>query len=244
MCGRFFLKITGQAFETLVGESFDEIPAKLTPRFNIAPTQDVPVARREKGGKLKLADARWGLIPHWSKDQTIAARTINARSETAHEKPAFRDAFKSHRCLIAADGFYEWKAPELKGAKKQPVAVQTVDNNGEVRPFVMAGLWSRWRDPRPGPEGPPLDTFTILTCEANDLIRGIHDRMPVILPDPQAAQAWLDDGTTVDDARALCKPLPAGRMAWHPVSLKVNSVKNDTPDLPEPVEPELQSLFG
>jgi len=191
-------------------------PLNVQARYNIAPTQDVPVVRhRSDTSDRDLAMLRWGLIPSWAKDMSIGAKMINARAETAHEKPSFRSAFRQRRCLIAADGFYEWqKHPQ---GPKQPYFI-TVAND---RAFAFAGLWESWK----APDGSDVETCTIITTEANDLLRTIHGRMPVILT-PEAFDPWLDTTRPQDAARGLLKPFE-GEMVAYPVSQQVNNVRND-----------------
>jgi putative SOS response-associated peptidase YedK len=193
-------------------------PLNVPVRYNVAPTQDVPAVRPAKAGGRELAMLRWGLIPAWAKDEDIGARLINARGETAAELPSFRAAFRRRRCLVAADGFYEWR--KAGKGPKQPFLVELADG----RPFAFAGLWERWDK---APDGRPLETCTIITTRANELLAPIHDRMPVILP-PADYDAWLDvEGTGVEAAKALLRPYPAAAMAAHPVSPRVNNARND-----------------
>jgi putative SOS response-associated peptidase YedK len=212
MCGRYTLASPDE----IVAETFglDEVPT-LRPRYNIAPTQKVAVVRRE-GSRRRLAELRWGLIPSWAKDPAIGNKLINARAETLAEKPAFRSAFRARRCLVVADGFYEWAKA---AGRKQPWYFHLRD----ARPFGLAGLWERW----PGEGGEPLETCTIITTAANELLAPVHDRMPVIL-EPGAFDAWLDPGSGKGLVELL-RPLPAEAMAAYPVSLLVNSPGNDTP---------------
>jgi putative SOS response-associated peptidase YedK len=194
-----------------------DLPA-LLPRYNIAPSQRIAVIRALAAGSRELAFLHWGLIPAWATDPAIAARLINARAETAAEKPAFRAAMRRRRCLIPADGFYEWQKTETA---KRPFFFQLQDE----RPFAMAGLWETWQ----GPDG-PVESCTILTTAANELVAKLHERMPVIL-EPQAYAAWLDPNL-VDPAQLAewLKALPASQMKSFPVSRLVNSPKNETPD--------------
>jgi len=220
MCGRFTLTAPGEQAAQQFGLS--EAPA-LAPRYNIAPTQMVAAVRAAEG-EPSLALLRWGLIPSWAKDLSIGARMINARAETAAEKPAFRAAMKQRRCLIIADGFYEW---QTTGAGKQPFYFRVEGG----RPFAFAGLWEWWR----GPEGEQIESCTILTTAANELVQPLHDRMPVILR-PADYGRWLDpslrDPAAVTD---LFAPLPADLMHTYPVSKAVNRVSNDSPALIAPV---------
>lgn len=191
----------------------------LEARYNIAPTQAAPVVRRTPSGR-QLALLRWGLIPSWAKDSKFAASTINARAETVAEKPAFREALKSRRCLVIADGFYEWKT-ETGG--KQPYLFARKDD----RPMAFAGLWERWeKGPRENEPG-PIESFTIIVTSSNDLVRTVHDRMPVIL-DPADFDAWLDaERHEPAQVLDLLKPYPADDMKAEPVSRKLNNVRNE-----------------
>lgn len=200
----------------------------LMPRYNIAPTQDAPIIRLAEGGAARrIGLLRWGLLPHWAKSPATAARMINARSETAADKPAFREAFRQRRCLVPADGFFEWKKDE-RG--KQPYLI----GNRDETPFAMAGLWEWW--PGSPEHEDAIESFTILTTTPNDLVRPLHDRMPVILA-PDDHERWLDPGLEDPEAiRALCRPHPAETMVARPVSRRVNSPANDDPGCIEPVE--------
>lgn len=223
MCGRFALVTEKEILEMLfeLDYSFD---FDLKPRYNIAPTQQAPVVRLAAAGdKRELSLLKWGLVPFWSKDPTIGNRLINARSETAREKPAFRDAFKKRRLLIPASGFYEWKNEEHG---KQPYFITA--KNREL--LSLAGLWERWDQ---GPEQ-PLETFTILTTEPNPLVAELHNRMPVIIP-PQSFAAWLDPLTGEDHLQQLLKPYPEEDLTYYPVSRLVNKTSNDRPELIEPL---------
>jgi putative SOS response-associated peptidase YedK len=196
------------------------------PRFNIAPTKPVPVIRQNpKEPVRELSLMRWGLIPSWAKDSSAATSMINARSETASTKPAFRDALKSRRCLIPADGFYEWKRD---GKTKQPFCFEV--NQGQL--FAFAGLWDRWKDPT----GKWLETCSILTTSPNAVTSPVHDRMPVIL-DPDAYDLWLDPGMTNSAAASdLLKPCDARLMRCYPISTRINHVANDDAECSAPVE--------
>ena len=221
MCARYSITTASEALRRLFG--FEEQP-NVEPRYNVAPTQAVPVVRRGADGKRHYGSLRWGLIPFWAKDLKIGARLINARAETLAEKPSFRNAVKQRRCLIAADGFYEWSGP--KGAK-QPHRF-TLSDGG---PFGFAGLWEQWRDPADGSE---IESCTIVTCEANEVVRQIHPRMPVILP-PDAHETWLDTTRPANDALALLRPYPAEAMTSYPVSKALNRPVNDEPSMIEPI---------
>jgi putative SOS response-associated peptidase YedK len=224
MCGRYKLSRRKQ----LVEEYFDSVSDEpdWSPRFNIAPTQPVPVIRQHSTEPVRqLSLMRWGLIPSWAKDSSAASSMINARSETAATKPAFRDAVKSRRCLIPADGFYEWRRD---GKSRQPYCFEI--NEGEL--FAFAGLWERWRDP----SGQWVQSCSILTTIPNAVTSAVHDRMPVIL-DPDAYDLWLDPGmTNVAAALELLKPFDARLMRSYPVSTRINHVANDDEECAVPVE--------
>ena len=212
MCGRFLLLSSGRD----VAEAFDltSFP-DLEKRYNIAPTQAVAAVRAGEAGR-ECVRLRWGLVPPWSKGMSQAP--INARSETAADKPMFRHALKKRRCLVPASGFYEWLAT---GGRKQPYCFRPRDE----KPFAFAGLWERWE----GPDG-PVESCAILTTGANELVRPVHDRMPVILPRLHW-QAWLD--RDLQDAAAvvpLLRPYPSDAMRAYPVSLLVNNPRNDRPE--------------
>ncbi len=223
MCGRFSLTTPTEGLRALFG--FDELP-NLPPRYNIAPTQDVAgVKLAGKDGKPSFTLFRWGLIPSWAKDPSIGSRMINARAETIADKPAFRAAFRRRRCLIPADGFYEWEKRPDGG--KQPWRVTL---EGGI-PFAFAGLWEDWL----GADGSEVETCTIVTTDAAPAIAHVHHRMPVIL-DPSDYALWLR-GTT-DEATALLHPY-RGKLVSYRVSTRVNSVRNDDETLLEPAtEPE------
>jgi|SRR5213594_334659 len=214
MCGRFTLKTPVER----LSEQFQFpkiIPLK--PRYNIAPSQDVVVVRRMPDDReRKLTMLRWGLIPRWVKDPTRGSQPINAKAETAAEKPMFRDAFRRRRCLIPADGFYEWKQ---EGGRKQPVYICTKDR----QPFAFAGLWEHWEEQ----EGQFIESCTILTTEPNDLLAQVHSRMPVIL-DQNDYDLWLDpDVQEVSRLKPLLRPYPPEQMTFYPVNLRVNNPRND-----------------
>jgi putative SOS response-associated peptidase YedK len=205
---------------------FDVAELSFTPRFNIAPTQSAPVVVQRD--QRALSAMRWGLIPFWAKDESIANKLFNARAETIREKPAFRAAFKSRRCLVPADGFYEWR--KLPGCTlKQPYRFLLKSRE----PFAFAGLWECWRNA----EGEPVQSFTILTSEANDLVRATHHRMPVILP-PEAYEPWLDPKySDLEKLAALLKPFPAETMSEYAVGRHVNNSRVDSQACAEPLPP-------
>ncbi len=214
MCGRYTLSNTAgvQArFEIAQAEQ------PLTPRFNVAPTQAMPVVLKNSPNRLEWM--KWGLVPFWSKEPKSSYSTINARAEGITEKPAYRKPIKNQRCIIPADGFYEW---QKTGTSKQPFYIHL--KNGEL--FGFAGLYDLYKNP----DGSVLKTYTIITTEANELMADIHDRMPVILH-PGDEELWLDPGIT-DPAQILplLKPYPAQEMALYPVSRLVNKPENDVPE--------------
>ncbi len=201
---------------------FDDLP-NLAPRYNIAPTQSAPVVRLDAAaGGRRLAPLRWGLVPAWAKEIGIGARMINARAETVAEKPAFRAAFRARRCLVAADGFYEW---QNTAAGKQPWRVCLADRG----PFAFAGLWESWR----GPDG-EVQTFTIITTEACPSLSAIHPRMPVILA-PRDHAAWLAPATHSASLKSMLAPFPDDRLTAYKVDRRVGNVRHDDPGLIEPL---------
>jgi putative SOS response-associated peptidase YedK len=221
MCGRFTLRLTPGELQQ-VFDLFRE--PETVPRYNIAPTQSVPVIRRTGEGN-ELSMMRWGLIPSWAKDVKIGASLINARSETAATKPAFRSAFKRRRCLIPADGFYEWK-PQPGQKTKQPYLIGL--KSGE--PFAFAGLWEIWKSP----EGNSIESCTILTTEANSLLREMHDRMPVIL-NRKDHEVWIDSEIPSESLTSLLTPYPTETMQAAAVSTLVNNARNEKPECATPL---------
>jgi putative SOS response-associated peptidase YedK len=233
MCGRYAQTSPADALAKLFGVG-GPLP-NLGARFNIAPTQQAPVLRMDDGARA-LASLRWGLVPPWAKTLGDGPVLINARAETVAEKPAFRDAFRARRCLVPADGFYEW---QIMGRVKQPWRIHRADGG----PFAFAGLWERWDDP----SGGAVESFTIITTKANAKLTPIHHRMPVILM-PDGFAAWLTGGRAA--ASALMRPLPDDALDFHPVSTRVNSVANDDASLIDRAEPMRENppaqadLFG
>lgn len=219
MCGRFVLISDVDALQ--LAFNLTDVPDVLPPRFNIAPLQPVAVITNTAPQELTLF--RWGLIPFWAKDASIGASLINARAETAAEKPAFRAAFKRRRCLIPADGFFEWQKGE-RG--KVPLFIHLRDR----QPFAFAGLWETWFSP----EGDEVRTCTILTTTPNRLMEPIHNRMPVILPADHYDTWLLPDEQPADRLMPLLQPYDAAEMAAYPVSRFVNNPRNDTPECIEP----------
>jgi putative SOS response-associated peptidase YedK len=221
MCGRFTLRTPPK---DLV-EVFQLLRTlEMTPRFNIAPTQPVAVVRQGTTCR-EMSLMRWGLIPSWAKDMKIGASLINARADTLATKPSFRTAFKRRRCLIPADGFYEWKKGE--GKTKQPFYIRLKKDY----PFAFAGLWEHWE----GPDNSAVDSCTIVTTDANDTLRPLHERMPVILPE-EDFDRWLDPKE--EDAAQLgelLKPYPPEEMIAFPISTLVNNARNESPQCIEPL---------
>ncbi len=226
MCGRYRLarkkEILAEVFD--VGDHVD-----WSPRYNIAPSQNVPVIRQDAAQSLRsLSLARWGLIPFWAKDAKARYKMINARAETVARTPAFRDPFRSRRCLIPADAFYEWSK---QGKQKSPFCFSMADDSL----FAFAGVWDRWRNP----DKEWIETCSIITTSANTLLSGIHDRMPVIMK-RESYDLWLDPGfKKADDLLDLLKPFPSDAMRHHRVGTRVNSVKNDDPACAEEFIPTL-----
>lgn len=222
MCGRYELHTHPAVLALAFGLPF---PPEIRPRYNIAPTQDVPVVRATRSGARELAQLRWGLVPRWAKDPSIGSRMINARAETVTVKPAYRTALRWHRCLVPADGFYEWTM--VPGVGKRPFHIGMKDG----APFAFAGLTERWLTPA----GTPLDTCTIITTQANALVAPLHDRMPAIVA-PEDYARWLDSES--EDVTDILSPYPAEAMHFFPVSTRVNAVRNDDAGLIEPVSAE------
>lgn len=223
MCGRYTL--TTEADDLLDVFHVPEIPFEHRPRYNIAPTQLVPAVVRDHASR-RMGLLRWGLVPPWADDPSIGNRLINARSETAARKPAFRESFRKRRCLLVADGFYEWRKDGEGGGGKTPFWIHLPDR----RPFAMAGLWERWQPPG----GEALFTCTILTRNADERIRDVHTRMPVIL-DPGAGEEWLDPDRAVADLDEILGRTFPGPLELHPVSTLVNSPRNERPECIEPI---------
>lgn len=228
MCGRYVFTSPFEAVVRLFG--VDEVHGDPgPPRYNVAPSQEVPVVRlspytpKGEPPARELTLLRWGLVPFWSKDETGGHRMINARAETVAEKPAFRQAFRKRRCLVIADGFYEWKKA---AAAKEPWFVRARD--GE--PLAFAGLWEHWDGKR---SEAPLESCALITSRANAFMRPLHDRMPAILAAP-ARDAWLDPECPPSRLLGLLEPAADGHLEGWPVSRRVNSPFNDGPELLEP----------
>ena len=229
MCGRYRLSRRKQ----LIAEYFDTVDEiDWEPRYNIAPTQNVGIIRQDRERRVrKFSLVRWGLIPYWSKDPSIGHKMINARSETVADKPAFREAFKHRRCLILADGFYEWSRT---GKAKQPFHFGMQDDSL----FAFAGIWDRWKDG----SGNPVETCSILTTTPNSLLAVVHNRMPAIL-EPENYELWLDPGFKDGDALTeMLKPFNPALMKCYAVSTLVNAPANDNPECMAEVAPETANV--
>jgi putative SOS response-associated peptidase YedK len=219
MCGR----IVRESPVAALAAAFDAIPADglaVRPRWNLCPGDDLVIVV-QTGGTRRMGTVRWGFVPAFARDPERGPRSINARAESVATRPAFRDAFRRRRCVVAADGFYEWAG---EGRARQPYLVR----HRSRRPLALAGLWERWRPP----DGPPLQTGLIITCPSAGRLAALHDRMPAILG-PDAVARWLD--SACGDPAALLVPFPDDLLDIHPVSRRVNSPRNDSPDLLEPV---------
>ena len=244
MCGRYSASLSTADLASVFGISDDEVRAEsLAPSWNVAPTDPVPAvverrARDEAGEKTdevrrQLRVMRWGLVPSWAKDASVGARLINARAESVADKPAFRRALAARRCLLPADGYYEWM--KLADGRKQPFFIQRRDDV----PVTFAGLYEIWRDPAEPPDAPLLWTCSVITTDASPAVSEIHDRMPVLL-DPAEWERWLDP--TYDDVealRALLVPAAPDLLEAYPVSTAVSSVRNNGPHLCDPVAAEV-----
>lgn len=214
-----------------VAKAFDvPVEAPLPLLFNIAPTQAVTAVRAAADGHRQLGQLHWGLVPSWADDLAVGNRMINARAETVATKPGYRQAFKSRRCLVVADGFYEW---QKNGRRKQPYYIRLKDD----RPFAFAGVWERWSK-----GGEPVESCAIITTDANELVRSIHDRMPVILP-PEAYNLWLSPDTEIELLQSLLQPYRASEMLAYPIGTQVNSPAYNQPDCIRPQTAEQATLF-
>lgn len=213
MCGRYVITSPVEALRALFG--FEGPGLNLPPHWNAAPTQDLPVVRRRDDGSRELVALRWGLVPYWATDPSVGSRMINARGESVAEKPAFRSAFKSRRCLVPADGFYEWSETWRAGVAKRPYYIHRKDG----QPFAFAGLWEKWVKP----EGGTLETFALVTTDAVGEMVRLHNRFPAILP-PEQYALWLEPE---GDKRPLLKSPPPEWFAVTPVGTRVNNVRND-----------------
>jgi len=222
VCGRYFLHSTADKLSALFGEM--PMPV-IEARYNIAPSQPVPVIRQNPAGRREMVLVRWGLIPSWSKGPDSRYSMINARAETVAQKPAYRSAFRYKRCLIPADGFYEWRAA---GVGKQPYVLRPRDG----RPLALAGLWEHWQDA----DGNELESCTILVREANSQVQAVHERMPVIMT-PDSFDLWLDiHAQKPQPLETLLAVQQAPELEIHPVGRGVNNPKADSAKLLEPIE--------
>lgn len=225
MCGRFVQAQDPSRYAEYFGADVTASES-LAPSWNVAPTDRVYAVAEHEGRRL-LGTFRWGLIPWWAKEAGIGARHINARAESAAAKPAFRDSFAGRRCLIPADGFFEWE-------KRQKGKLPHYIYRGDGRPMALAGLWASWRDPATGER---VVTCTIVTTEPNHLVGRLHNRMPAVLLEGHWAR-WLDRGFGDSDAlRAMLEPIGEGILSEHPVSTLVNSVRHNLPDCIAPLDP-------
>lgn len=229
MCGRFTLSYKTKELQMALG--LPESKLDWQPRYNIAPSQ--PIAAILDGETKKIEFLRWGLVPGWAKDIEIGNRLINARSETIMEKPSFKNAFARRRCLILADGFYEWKKSAVKGVSSQPYYFFLEDR----MPFAFAGIWEIWQSP----EGGELWSTAIITCDANDIVKPVHDRMPVVFDKNQMFD-WLEDRPQKELVEMM-QPYPEEKMNSYMVGKAVNSPFNDTPECIEEKK-DKSSLFS
>ncbi len=216
MCGRFAFYSPAEAAAALFGASTS---LDISPRYNIAPTQDIAAIRNDKAGERELVMLRWGLVPFWAKDPSIGNRMINARAETVAEKPAYRNAYKHRRCIVLADGFYEW---QRHGDSKTPYFISLA----AAEPFALAGLWEDWTSKETGES---LQTATLITTEASDFMMPLHHRMPVILQADSASEWLAGSNDLLDDVAAITPPL----QAW-PVDRRVNNARNEGEELLRP----------
>ncbi len=225
MCGRYVRRSDKQRIADHFHVHGPSLP-EFGPSWNIAPQTFQPVVRlsRESGGR-EIVLMRWGLVPYWAKDAKMGARSINARAETVATAPVFRDAFRYRRCLVPAEAFYEWQ--KLDAKTKQPFAIAMKDGS----PYAFAGVWDRWKDPA---TREPLETFAIITCDPNELLQTMHDRMPVIVP-PKDYERWLAPAHPGQLPVDLLRPFPAEEMTAWKVNAGVGNVRNDTPGCIEPM---------
>jgi putative SOS response-associated peptidase YedK len=235
MCGRFARRSTKKVLADWFGVEPEEMPP-FEPTYNAAPQSNQPVVRLNRDtGAREFALQRWGLVPYWANDVRFGYSTINARAEEVASKPAFREAFKRRRCLVPADAFYEWQRLGPKTRRPFAFALRGAG------PYAFAGLWERWKSG----QGEPIESFTIITTDPNELMEPIHDRMPVIL-EPRDYDRWLEPGDPDRPPIDLLRPYPGERMEAWPVSERVGNVKNDDPELLAKTEPPAENLelFG
>lgn len=223
MCGRFTSLLSPELLKSVYNVN---IPAGLSlePRYNIAPSQPVMIIRQQLDGSRELAHVNWGLIPSWSKEPSTGHSLINARSETVTEKPSFRSAYRHRRCIVPANGYYEWQKTGDKS--KQPWYITSPNGT----PLSFAGLWEHWQSP----DGSEIETFAILTTHANELTYPIHDRMPVILQTDSLSQ-WLSHSSKLDELSKLLQPFPSVMLDCYAVNTLVNNPRNNGPELISPV---------
>ncbi|MGD8576423.1 MAG: SOS response-associated peptidase [Thiohalophilus sp.] len=222
MCGRLALYTPPDE----LAQWLDAVPRlALAPHYNLAPGLDLAACRLDNEGQRELVALHWGLVPHWSKGPDSRYSMINARADTVEQKPAYREPFRHKRCLIPADGFYEWHRTEQG---KQPYYFRLQQET----PLAFAGLWDHWQG-----EDRSINSATIIVTEANDLMRPVHDRMPVILP-PETWEQWLDPNQSTTDLKTMLQPYTGTDLICYPVSKVVNNARNDRADLLQPVEPE------
>jgi putative SOS response-associated peptidase YedK len=234
VCGRYVLKTTRRELAQWFGVDVAELP-EFGPSYNVAPQTFQPIVRLHRDtGLREVALLRWGLIPYWSKDSRIGYSTINARAETITTAPAFRDAIQRRRCLVPADAFYEWQ--KLSAKTKQPFAIALRSR----KPYAFAGVWESWREPKTQER---LETFTIITVEANEVVKPMHDRMPVIV-EPRDYERWLADADPARLPIDLLKPYPGEAMTAWRVDPRVGNVKNDDAGLMDEHIDENRLLFG
>ncbi len=225
MCGRFALSAKTSEIEKLLHRV--KFKDELNPRYNIAPSQQIAAVINTNSKEITYL--RWGLIPFWAKDKKIGFKMINARAESLLEKPSFKTSFRKKRCLILADGFFEWK--KIKGSKRKAPYFFKMKNG---KPFAFAGLWDEWRSP----EDETIISGTIITAPPNDLVKQIHDRMPAIVPE-QNFEEWLSNDSDIQALKNLLKPYPSEQMEAREVSLEVNNPVNDYPDIIAPANKKL-----
>lgn len=231
MCGRYTYRFNWKQLHRLL-DLLDWPKVELWPRYNVAPTHEAPIVRIVADGQREGAMARWGLTPSWASEPAGGNMPINARAETVHTSPVFRDSFARKRCLVPVSGFYEWR--KNGGDHKQPFWIGRKDRE----PFMLAGLWDVWLR-----QGTALESFTIITTTPNPLMAALHDRMPVIL-EPGDYARWLDPASPDPQSLLdLLKPSQDDGFEAYPVSTRVNNHRNDAPSLEQRIEPEPQSLF-
>lgn len=231
MCGRF-VQVAPPARLLEVFDCDEAIGEPGAPDWNVTPRREVLVVVQGTDGRRVLDRRRWGLIPSWAKDAGIGDRLVNARGETVAEKPSFRRAYAKRRCIVPADGFYEWQA--VPGRRtKQPVYIHAPSGS----PLALAGLWESWQDPAGAPDAPAVRTCTIVTTEANPRLAPVHDRMPVILP-ADSWSVWLDPASEPSRLAPLLVPAPDDAVEFHEVGTAVNSPRHNDPTLVEPAPPE------